>query len=292
MSQALRRNDTADKFQQITEKIEAALSDISYNKLEISEEVQEQVILSYIRYSLAVILNFCKALFLPRLKGSINLLITMFHIFFSDCFNLFQIELVHAQFKRAKAQTEFADLQLDLDIAVAQKDKDPDPAILKRLSEKLHLRTMNDLKKESTELHELVITSNGELGDSFETVSSLLRKLKDCVLAENPEVDTYENENVSIKHRSPVIPDDFRCPISLELMKDPVIVSTGQVLSTILFVRNIVLMVSVMIIDEIPTLFCRHMKDPAFKNGLMLVTEPALKHSRHFCIQPLLLTTF
>lgn len=178
--QALRRNDTADKFQQITEKIEAALSDISYNKLEISEEVQEQ------------------------------------------------IELVHAQFKRAKAQTEFADLQLDLDIAVAQKDKDPDPAILKRLSEKLHLRTMNDLKKESSELHELVITSNGELGDSFETVSSLLRKLKDRVLAENPEVDTYESENVPIKHRSPVIPDDFRCPISLELMKDPVIVSTGQ----------------------------------------------------------------
>lgn len=178
--QALQWNDIADKFRQITEKVEAALSEISYDKLEISEEVQEQ------------------------------------------------IELVHAQFKRAKSQTEFADLQLDLDIAVAQKEKDPDPAILKRLSEKLHLRTINDLKKESSELHELVITSNGELGESFETVSSLLRKLKDCVLTENPEVDSNESEKVSIKHRSPVIPDDFRCPISLELMKDPVIVSTGQ----------------------------------------------------------------
>lgn len=143
---------------------------------------------------------------------------------------------MHAQFKRAKAQTEFADLQLDLDMAVAQKEKDPDPAILKRLSEKLHLRTINDLKKESSELHELVITSDGELADSFETVSSLLRKLKDWVLTENPEVDNaYENEKESIKHRSPVIPDDFRCPISLELMKDPVIVSTGQVLATIVF---------------------------------------------------------
>ncbi|CAK8573118.1 unnamed protein product [Lathyrus sativus] len=179
--QALRRNDAADKFQLVTEKIEAALSDISYNKLEISEEVHEQ------------------------------------------------IELVHAQFKRAKAQTEYADLQLDLDMAIAQKEKDPDPAILKRLSDKLHLRTINDLKKESSELHELVITSDGELADSFETVSSLLRKLKDWVLTENPEVDnTYVNEKESIKHRSPVIPDDFRCPISLELMKDPVIVSTGQ----------------------------------------------------------------
>lgn len=47
MPQALRRNDAADKFQLVTEKIEAALSNISYNKLEISEEVQEQVNLSY-----------------------------------------------------------------------------------------------------------------------------------------------------------------------------------------------------------------------------------------------------
>ncbi|XP_027365449.1 U-box domain-containing protein 14 isoform X2 [Abrus precatorius] len=172
--QALRRTDTAGKFRQITEKIEAALGEISYDKLEISEEVQEQ------------------------------------------------IELVHAQFKRAKAQTEFADIQLDLDMAVAQKEKDPDPAILKRLSEKLHLRTINDLKKESSELHELVITStSGELGDSLEMISSLLRKLKDCVLTENPETDATESEKVSVKHRSPVIPDDFRCPISLELMKDP-----------------------------------------------------------------------
>lgn len=178
--QALRRNDTAEKFQQITEKIEAVLSEIPYNKLEISEEVREQ------------------------------------------------IELVHAQFRRAKAQSEFADLQLELDMAVAQSEKDPDPAILKRLSEKLHLRTINDLRKESSELHELLITSGGELGDSFETITSLLSKLRECVLTETPEVDTSESEKLSVKHRSPVIPDDFRCPISLELMKDPVIVSTGQ----------------------------------------------------------------
>ncbi|CAJ1976728.1 unnamed protein product [Sphenostylis stenocarpa] len=178
--QALQRNDTADEFQQITEKIEAVLSAIPYNKLDISEEVREQ------------------------------------------------IELVHAQFKRAKAQTEFVDKQLDADMAVALKEKDPDPAILKRLSEKLHLRTINDLRKESSELHELLITSGEELGDSFERITTLLSKLRDCVLTENPEADTSECEKLSVKHRSPVIPDDFRCPISLELMKDPVIVSTGQ----------------------------------------------------------------
>ncbi|KAJ7970494.1 RING-type E3 ubiquitin transferase [Quillaja saponaria] len=178
--QAFQKDKMADKFQQVTEQIEAALSEIQYDKLEVSEEVQEQT------------------------------------------------ELVHAQFKRAKGRMESADLQLDLDLAIAQKEKDPDPVILKRLSEKLNLRTINDLKKESVAFHELVISSGGDPGDGFEMMSSLLKKLKDCVLTENPEVDTSEGEKGSIRHKSPVIPDDFRCPISLELMKDPVIVSTGQ----------------------------------------------------------------
>lgn len=136
---------------------------------------------------------------------------------------------MHAQFNRANARTELADLQLDSDLAVAQKENDPDPVILNRLSEKLHLKTLNDLKKESAELHELVITSGGELGDSIEMMSSLLKRLKKCVLNENPEVYSRDVEKNLMKHRSPIIPDDFRCPISLELMKDPVIVSTGQV---------------------------------------------------------------
>ncbi|KAK2634065.1 hypothetical protein Ddye_028857 [Dipteronia dyeriana] len=139
-----------------------------------------------------------------------------------------QIELVHAQFRRAKGRPDSPDLQLDRDLSAAQKEKDPEPTILKRLSEKLQLRTINDLKKESLAFHELIIASGGDPGDCLESMSSLLKKLKDFVLIENPEVDTSEGERGVIRHRSPVIPDDFRCPISLELMKDPVIVSTGQ----------------------------------------------------------------
>lgn len=178
--QCLQRDKIAAQFHQLTEQIEAALSDIPYDKLDLSEEVREQ------------------------------------------------IELVHVQFRRAKGRPDSPDLQLDHDLAVAQKERDPDPAILGRLSEKLHLRTINDLKNESLAFHELVISSGGDPGDCFEEISSLLRKLKDFVLIENPEVDITEGEKGLMKHRSPVIPDDFRCPISLELMKDPVIVSTGQ----------------------------------------------------------------
>ncbi|KAL5569388.1 hypothetical protein UlMin_025963 [Ulmus minor] len=178
--QVFHRDNIANKFHEMTEKIEVALGEIPYDKFAISDEVREQ------------------------------------------------IELVHAQFRRAKEKTETLDPQLDMDIAMVEKEDDPDPAILKRLSEKLHLRTINDLKRESAAFHGLVSVSEGDPGDSFKQMSSFLKKLMDYVLSENPENDTSEGDKGLIRHRSPVIPDDFRCPISLELMKDPVIVSTGQ----------------------------------------------------------------
>lgn len=178
--QAVQRDKISSEFLHITEQIEEALSKVSYNKLDISEEVQEQ------------------------------------------------IGLVHAHFQRAKARTESTDLQLEMDITKVQDEADPDAAVLMRLSQNLHLLTMDDLRKESRAFHEMVITSSSDLGDSFEMMSSLFKKLNDYLLTVNPEVDMSAVDKSMIKHRSPVIPDDFRCPISLELMKDPVIVSTGQ----------------------------------------------------------------
>ncbi|KAK4799739.1 hypothetical protein SAY86_025104 [Trapa natans] len=137
-----------------------------------------------------------------------------------------QIELVHAQFKRAKLKVETGDIQLMMDLNVAQIEG-VDPAVLKRLSKKLQLMTINDQNKEGRAIHELAIAS-GNHGDKIFEMSSLLRKFKDCTHQDSLEFDSDEGERSPLKHRSPVIPDDFRCPISLELMKDPVIVSTGQ----------------------------------------------------------------
>ncbi|XP_051121478.1 U-box domain-containing protein 14 [Andrographis paniculata] len=143
-----------------------------------------------------------------------------------------QIELLHSQFKRATGRLESPDLQFAMDLAAAQMEDDPDPAVFQRLSEKLHLRTINDIKKESLAIHEMVISSDGTpegfSAEYLETMSYILRKLKDCVISNNPDEDMIDVDKSSLKHRSPIIPDDFRCPISLELMKDPVIVSTGQ----------------------------------------------------------------
>lgn len=139
-----------------------------------------------------------------------------------------QIQLVHSQFKRAKGQVESPDLPLQTDLAMMKSGKDPDSEMVKRLSEKLHLTTINDLRRESLAIHDLVISAGGDLENSFETMSFILKKINDFVMLGNPQLDNSDSAKGFMRHKSPVIPDDFRCPISLELMKDPVIVSTGQ----------------------------------------------------------------
>ncbi|KAJ0657648.1 putative adaptor protein Cbl domain superfamily [Helianthus annuus] len=179
--QALQIEKTAGKFHAVTTQIEEALSQIRYQRLNLSEEVHEQ------------------------------------------------IELVHVQFKRAKGRMDSFDLQLQRDLATVNKGKEPDLETIKRLSEKLHLTTVNDLRRESTAIHDMMSATDGRPEeDCIDMMSFLLKEIKGCVMLGNPEVDIVEGEKSVMRHRSPVIPDDFRCPISLELMKDPVIVSTGQ----------------------------------------------------------------
>lgn len=178
--QALKWEKTVNRFHDVSDQVEKALNQISFDKLAVPEEVQEQ------------------------------------------------IELVHAQFRRAKGRMDTPDLQLYMDLSIVKNQNDPDPVILRRLAEKLQFTTINDLKRESVALHEMVISSDGDPGDYLEEISGLLRNLTEFVLSENPDKATPAGKKSLTKHRSPVIPDDFRCPISLELMKDPVIVSTGQ----------------------------------------------------------------
>ncbi|XP_071710401.1 U-box domain-containing protein 14-like [Rutidosis leptorrhynchoides] len=141
-----------------------------------------------------------------------------------------QIQLVHSQFKRAKGQKESSDLQLQTDLAMLKRGIEPDPETIKRLSEKLHLTTINDLRKESIAMNDMVISRGEDLENYLGTMSFVLKKINDFVMVGPPEIGSSESDRQKgfLRHRSPIIPDDFRCPISLELMKDPVIISTGQ----------------------------------------------------------------
>ncbi|KAK6935878.1 Armadillo [Dillenia turbinata] len=190
----LEREQIINKFHEVTAQLEQALSGISHEKLDISDEVKEQV------------------------------------------------ELVLAQFRRAKGRVDSPNVELYEDLlSLYNKSNDVviDLVILKRLAENLELMGISDLTHESLALHEMVEASGGDPDESIEKMAMLLKKIKDFVQTENPEMGLTARENstpVSFNRwasndgsqKSPVIPDDFRCPISLELMKDPVIVSTGQ----------------------------------------------------------------
>ncbi|KAG6499886.1 hypothetical protein ZIOFF_039697 [Zingiber officinale] len=138
-----------------------------------------------------------------------------------------QVELVHSQFKRAKERIDSPDAELYTEFLMVyhmSADADVDCSILRRLAEKLELINVSDLKQESVILHEMV-ANDGDPGEVIEKMSMLLKRIKDFV-------QTHESESVSLTsrdiHETPVIPNDFHCPISWELMGDPVIMSTGQ----------------------------------------------------------------
>ncbi|XP_022730634.1 U-box domain-containing protein 13-like [Durio zibethinus] len=190
----LEREQIMHKFREVTAQLEQALSGISYENLEISDEVKEQM------------------------------------------------ELVLAQFRRAKGRVDAPDVELYEDLlSLYNKSNDAaaDPEVLRRLAEKLQLVGIAELTQESLALHEMVSASGGDPGETFEKMSNLLKKIKDFVQTENPNLQAPAREKylppsssgqatTDGNRKTPVIPDDFRCPISLELMKDPVIVSTGQ----------------------------------------------------------------
>ncbi|VVB11143.1 unnamed protein product [Arabis nemorensis] len=188
----MEREQVTSKLLEVSVKLEQSLSKIPYEDLDISDEVREQV------------------------------------------------ELVLSQFRRAKGRVDASDDELYEDLqSLCNKSSDVDayqPA-LQRVVKKLQLMEIPDLAQESVALHEMVSSSGGDAGENIEEMAVILKLIKDFVQMEN---DNNEDQKVGDNSRSsgqtstaasqkiPVIPDDFRCPISLEMMRDPVIVSTGQ----------------------------------------------------------------
>ena len=86
----------------------------------------------------------------------------------------------------------------------------------------------------------LVAEVNGKSkSDAEKTASNLMKILEKSGDADSSRAAATESKSIKSSRKAeevkkpdtPVIPEDFRCPISLELMRDPVIVSTGQVYS-------------------------------------------------------------
>lgn len=181
---------------------------------DISEEVQEQVMAENR---------------VPN-ESTCDFHLTLFFMDVLAADGISQLELVRTQLRRAKGRPSSPDEQLSMDLSWALAENGRDLGTLRRISEKLQLTTMNDLKKETIALHEMVIESADEVVDCLEEMSSLLKQLTDWISSSPPGgAAAPEGRGHPSGHRYPVVPDDFWCPISREIMRDPVTVSTGQV---------------------------------------------------------------
>lgn len=180
------------KFNDVASHFEQAISEISYDKLDISEELKEQV------------------------------------------------ALVTAQFRRAKEHFDPPGLELYehlLSIYNQNSDVNTEHSALHLICEKLQFVSVEDIKQESLALHKMIVDGGGCFDKSTQGLSTVLKKIEDFLLKESENIAVLSSVDlpphidepcVKLNCQLPVMPEEFRCPISLELMKDPVIISTGQ----------------------------------------------------------------
>ena len=109
----------------------------------------------------------------------------------------------------------------------------------------LHIENIGNIDHEVTAKVERVPKGIVSKGYGSDQMISKLERMRNssasgevCV-ANSIDSDSKDNSTSGTSEEnkkldSPVIPDDFLCPISLEIMRDPVIVATGQVLFAVL----------------------------------------------------------
>ncbi|KAM3341545.1 U-box domain-containing protein 15 [Capsicum galapagoense] len=144
-----------------------------------------------------------------------------------------QVELMIVQFKRSKKRIYTQDMELAMDLMVSlstDNDRNVDSASIERLAKKLELHTVEDLKAEMISVQELVKERRAHSAENTQRIIDLLDKLKKLagmeesdVCHEPPVMPKALEKSISI-----AIPNEFLCPITLQIMTDPVIISTGQ----------------------------------------------------------------
>lgn len=208
----------------MTWKLEKALANLPYDHFDISEEVQEQVRIEY----LSGVLLFCSS-FLLFVCG----------VYRFGLIN--QVELVRAQLRRATERYGSMNSKKMLSHLSQPMEKEIHVESEKRINN-LHSehRGSND-DKVAAKMDGVLRSDSLESHSGDETShKSEIRRISSTpeLYSTNDPDDDDDNEQENPNKKGPVekkksdvivIPDDYLCPISLELMRDPVIVSTGQV---------------------------------------------------------------
>lgn len=172
-------------------------------------------------------------------------------------FLLMQVQLVHQQFLRTKGLDDPSDAQLYAQLMSVLDETHGVPATtqLEKLALLFKFDTSRAWKRESQALQGMKLEKEPVVDGifderGFEQAFEILNMLKALFPAEELSLDDPDVKKHQIAQRTgvnsvvqnaaehgegtPNIPDDFKCPISLDLMRDPVIVATGQVGSDLL----------------------------------------------------------
>lgn len=138
------------------------------------------------------------------------------------------------QLKRANQKMDSQDMELTMDMmAVLSFDTDriTECESTEKLANRLLLNTLEDLKIETVAIRKLVKERRGQNAEGTQKIIDLLDKFKR--FAGIDQVNVLDDPlpcNRSLKKCTSIaIPFEFLCPITLEIMRDPVIVATGQV---------------------------------------------------------------
>ncbi|KAJ6676707.1 U BOX DOMAIN-CONTAINING [Salix viminalis] len=146
------------------------------------------------------------------------------------------VELAGKQARNAKVEVDPEDeralQQVFSVLDHFEKGIEPDSSFMKRVLDHLEIRNWNDCNKEIKFLEEQIDFQYSDCDErEAPFLSSLLGLMNYCrgVIFETWNHRSNKSDaRHSIEALSCINAEDFRCPISLELMTDPVTVSTGQ----------------------------------------------------------------
>lgn len=163
-----------------------------------------------------------------------------------------QVDLVHLQFQRSKGIEDPLDAELNAELTpVLDETQGRSRGQLEGLAESFRFDTARALMRELQSLHWMRVEKEpavlGILVSErvFEQLLGLVNDMRILFPPEDLEQDDPELKKLQVAQRAgvertsmqpdigtgkgiPNIPDDFKCPISLDLMRDPVIIATGQ----------------------------------------------------------------
>ncbi|GLJ37422.1 hypothetical protein SUGI_0760140 [Cryptomeria japonica] len=157
-----------------------------------------------------------------------------------------QVELVHNQAKKAKPYVDSEDERLRNELVELMKSfeqrRSPDIYRLPRIFERLGFKSPADYQAELGKLHAEVTVQAGTGGvvvvSTLNNIIGMLLYAKCVIFGVVQEEDDLAPCSPSFSEASSsgftdgrqklTVPDEFKCPISLDLMKDPVIVATGH----------------------------------------------------------------